>query len=488
MKISKRLTIRWVRLCLLLLLPSIANPALALDRGKLEAALRHPNLEGARVGIEIRNLATEETVFSRNAHAPLILASNTKLVTTAAALHHLGEDYAFQTRLYARGEVRDGMLDGDLLLRGGGDPTFSERVYQENPLAPLDTLAASAAEAGIRRVKGALLLDDTIFDREFTAPGWPADQLNRTYCAPVSGLSVLENLVWLETRPAASAGSPALLTLFPADAPFTLSGRILTTSNRKDHLIHIGRPRSDGRIDVSGRVYTGNPSSRYAVAVRFPTRYFGALFMGALKRAGVIVEGEVRCTERAPDYEAPGVTLLEELDSGLVPAIQVTNKDSVNHYAEQIFKLTGWKVAGKGTFAAGETAVRQFFLDRGITEIDPIRMADGSGLSRGNRFSAHTLVALLDAMYDSPFRDAYLRSLPIAGVDGTLERRMTEEPYRMRVRAKTGWINAVSALSGYAQSLGGDVYAFSILFNDYKGGNSTMKGVQDRICRVLVDG
>jgi PBP4 family serine-type D-alanyl-D-alanine carboxypeptidase len=171
-----------------------------------------------------------------------------------------------------------------------------------------------------------------------------------------------------------------------------------------------------------------------------------------------------------------------------VKTVTVTNKLSQNHCADQLFKLTGWKVGKKGTFATGEMAARTLFEDLRIQDIDPFQMVDGSGLSRGNCFSAHTLVSMLSGVYQAAFRDIFIRSLPIAGVDGSLENRLTDEPYRSRVRGKTGWIREVSALSGYVQALTGEVFAFSILFNGYRGRNATMKSIQDRICRIIVEG
>jgi D-alanyl-D-alanine carboxypeptidase/D-alanyl-D-alanine-endopeptidase (penicillin-binding protein 4) len=221
--------------------------------------------------------------------------------------------------------------------------------------------------------------------------------------------------------------------------------------------------------------------------VRRPPSYFGAVFLHTLTRAGISVEKGFKEAEKTPSYERGELNLLGELESSLTEIINVINKKSHNHCADQLFKLSGWKVTGKGTFLSGEVAAKRMFTGLVGNGVDPITMADGSGLSRNNRFSAHHLVSLLSAIYGSSFRDTFIRSLPISGKDGSLKRRMKEEPYVSRVRAKTGWIRSASALSGYAQSLSGEVFAFSVLFNDYKGNNSVMKSLQDRICRILVD-
>jgi len=254
------------------------------------------------------------------------------------------------------------------------------------------------------------------------------------------------------------------------------------------NLVNLERPGADGVLRANGKTWFGNPASVFHVTVRDPVRYFGALVSGALRRAGVDLEGGVSAALPAVDYEAPSCVLLGAVTSSLLEEVVITNKESHNHFAEQLFKLSGWKVAGKGTFATGALAASRMFEEMGIEDADPFFMVDGSGLSRENRFSGRTIASLLAAIYNSPLRDSFIRSLPVSGMDGSLENRMTEEPYRCRVRGKTGWIREVSALSGYAQSLSGEVFAFSILFNGYKGSNSVMKSIQDDICRALVNG
>jgi D-alanyl-D-alanine carboxypeptidase/D-alanyl-D-alanine-endopeptidase (penicillin-binding protein 4) len=461
--------------------------AWGLDRAAINRALAHPNLRGASIGVEIFSITEDRVVYSRGADLALIPASNNKIITTATALHHLGAEYEFSTRIYATGPVIDGVLQGDLVLRGGGDPGFGERFYPEDPLEPLTKLAEAVAAAGIRRVLGGLLLDDSIFDRDYVAEGWPRDQLNFHYCAPVAGLSILENLVRLEVTPSGQAGRPALVRLIPRDAPFNVQGQIMTTGKKGENLIHIPRPQENGTLKVSGRTYSGNPTKAYTASVRYPVHYFGALFDAALSRAGVARARDFRLVESALAYDSEEWSLLHEHRSELLPVIIITNKESHNHFAEQLFKLAGAKVAGRGTFRTGELAARRFMQEHGIEIDEGFAMKDGSGLSRGNHVTARMLTALLGKLYGSPLRDPYIRSLPIAGMDGSLERRLEAEPYRSRVRGKTGWIREVSALSGYAQSLDGEVFAFSILFNQYKGSNAEMKGVQDAICRVMVE-
>lgn len=473
-------SLRWIAVLVLF----STHTALGLDRSAVDRALSHPHLNRAQVSVEIRSITNGKVVYERNSRTPLIVASNNKLVTTASVLHHLGPEFEWVTGIYAAGGIDGGVLNGGLVLRGSGDPCLSERFHEADPLEPIRQLAAAVSGAGIRSVTGALMLDDTLFDREYVAPGWPQDQLDFYYCAPVSGLAVLENLVSIEVTPSGRSGEGARLRLFPPHAPFRLSGAVEITAQRNVNVVHVGRPDASGVMKVSGRKTKGNATARFSVAVREPCEYFGRLLLAELEQAGVEVAQGTMMVEAAPDYAS--LNLLGSVRSELHTAVVITNKESQNHYAEQLFKLAGWKVEGKGTFATGEAAAKKMFQDLGLNDADPFTMKDGSGLSRGNTFSARTLTSLLEAIYHAPIRDAYIRSLPIAGVDGSLKKRMTEEPYLSRVRGKTGWIREVSGLSGYAQSLDGEIFAFSILFNKYKGMNAVMKSIQDDICRAIV--
>ncbi len=455
-------------------------------RSAVDRLLAHPNLKGASIGVEIRSLEDGRVLYARNPHEALIVASNNKLVTTASALFHLGEDYHFETGLYARGPIEESTLRGDLIVKGGGDPCLTDRFFEKGGLEPMRILTAAVVDAGIGRVTGDLVLDDTLFDREFVAPGWPRDQLSRHYCAPVAGLSFMENVLHVLVSTPGGAGSAARVTLEPACVPFKVHGMIKVGGAKSPNAINLVRPDVDGVIRLRGTTPCSSHTWNGKVAMNDPPRYFGAALASMLDARGVSFAGSVRMAREPIDCGAQ-CQRLAVLRSPLRDALNVTNKESHNNFAEHLFKIAGWKATGQGSFASGSAAVSALLGGIGADRADSFTIVDGSGLSRGNRFSAGTMVALLEGMYDSEMRDAYIRSLPISGSDGSLQKRMTEERYRNRVRAKTGWIREVSALSGYVQAQSKEVYAFSIIFNGYKGSNSQMKKVQDDICRIVVD-
>jgi D-alanyl-D-alanine carboxypeptidase/D-alanyl-D-alanine-endopeptidase (penicillin-binding protein 4) len=466
-----------------------AAHAVAADSltGVIDRLLAHENLRKASIAVEIRSLKTGAVVYSRDSHELLIVASNNKLVTTASALHHLGENHRFETVLFGEGRIAEGTLEGDLVVKGSGDPGLCERFHEQGALEPLRILADGARQAGIERVTGDLVLDDTVFDREYVAPGWPRDQLSYYYCAPVAGLSFLENVFHVTVRPGSSQGAPASVTLLPTRAPFRFNGVIRTAGANGRNAMHFFRPDERGLVAMRGEIPLGSATWNGRVAVSDPPLYFGGMLRETLRQSGVILEGRVVLASEPIACDGPGMRRLAATGTALKDIVVITNKESHNNFAEHLFKAAGWKVTGKGSFASGAEAVGALFEDLGVENPGTFTIVDGSGLSRGNRFSAHGIVSLLEGMYASPLRDTYIRSLPIAGVDGSLEKRLVEEPYRKKVRAKTGWIREVSAFSGYLQSGSKEVFAFSILFNGYAGMNAVMKKIQDDICRAVID-
>jgi serine-type D-Ala-D-Ala carboxypeptidase/endopeptidase (penicillin-binding protein 4) len=473
--------------CLALLVTASIHAGEQDPAAEITRLLGHTNLRDAVVSVEIRSVGTGRTLFSLNAHEPLIVASNNKLVSTASALFHCGEDYSFETRLFSRGAVTKGRLAGDLIVKGGGDPCLCRRFFDKGPGEPVRNLVAGVKNAGIRVVSGDLVIDDTLFDREYTAPGWPTDQLSYYYCAPVSGLSLNENVLDVTVASASLPGAAARVTLSPRGGRYSVRGTIKTGGRKGKNAIHILRPDRQGVVAVRGETPLSGVPWKGRVSVDEPPLFFAAVFREMLRAEGIVLQGRIVLAEKPIRCTGTGCRQLAILRSPLREALIITNKESHNNFAEHLFKLAGSKVKGRGTFSSGSDAVHALFAGLGIDDADPFTIVDGSGLSRENRFSSHTIVSLLAGMYASPLRNLYVRSLPISGEDGSLKKRMTEKSSRRKVRAKTGWIRTVSALSGYIQAVNGEVFAFSILFNRYKGMNADMKKVQDNICRVVVN-
>lgn len=456
--------------------------------GKIEAELQRKSLAGASVGIAVRSVTHGTELFARLGSTPLKVASNDKLLTSLSVLDALGADFRFTTRVLARGSIANGVLEGDLVIQGDGDP--GDDVLDDALAKPLmlERLVRVVKDAGITRVTGGLIVDDTIFDREYLPPGWPKDQLHKEYCAPVAGFSLCQNMLTVRIQPGKAVGDPGVIKLEPDSGAFEVRNAVKTVAKNGKHEVGLPAPTQPGKVTISGTTPFNSKPEPIRVPVADPAKTAGQHVKRALERAGITIAGAVALTD-ARVTTGSGVRVLGKVEASLIDRLRVMNKDSTNSVAEHLYKRAGAQLHGVGTAETGGKAVLAALAKHGI-DTDGAISEDGSGMGRGNRFTPRQIAQLLGVLYRSTYRDAFLDTLPVSGVDGTLKNRMSEPQYRERVRAKTGYITKVSALSGYAQTDAGEVLAFSILINDFdvrKVGNSEMKDVQDDIARLLVD-
>ena len=437
-----------------------------------------------QIGVEIYDLEARQTVYAYNSDNPRILASNTKLFTTAAALDRLGPHFVFQTPVLVRGSVEGNTLRGDLAIVGGGDPNLSGRQYFGDSYGAFREWIAAVKDLGAERIDGDVLLVDGLFDREWVHPDWPEDQLSRWYEAPVSALSFNDNCVLVKVEPSHSAGSPARASIFPPLGLFEIANTAITTSRSRDQWLNIDRFADDGeKLKVAGKIYKRTEVVDKWVAVPDPVRYFGAAFLHALEEEGLTLSGRVRV---AKQLDGSDWRVLTTHHSDLLTTIEVINKRSQNFYAESLLKLMGARLCAEGSWDAGTRVIREFLDEIGLDR-EAYRLADGSGMSRNNRSTPRQMIRLLEHMYHHPSSKEFLASLPYSGErDLRWEKRLADPPYAGNVLAKTGSLRAVSTLSGYAKARSGKVYAFSLLLNETKS-LSRARAAQDAIVRALID-
>jgi D-alanyl-D-alanine carboxypeptidase/D-alanyl-D-alanine-endopeptidase (penicillin-binding protein 4) len=453
---------------------AVGGSAAAVDalRRDLLRIIREPSWDESGYGVLVVSLDRGDTLFALNPDRPLAPASNTKLFSTAAALYYLGPDFRFSTFLLADGPVHDGVLAGDLILYGTGDPAISGRML-EGPSAVLRKLAASLEEAGIRRVAGDVVGDGSYFDDEWVGPGWEEGDLDDWYGAPVGALSLAENVVSVRVSPG-SAGAPAVIRTTPATSGLALENRVRTVRSGASR---VSFERIAGRLVATGQVRAGGGAVTRNVPVVDPANFAAAALRAVLEERGIEVGGGVRTVRRpgesrvsfsgggAPAAASAPRVLAAHLSPPLSEVAAVTNHVSHNLFAEALLKTVGRVVLGEGTFAAGARAVRYFLECELGPEPPQISQVDGSGLSRNNLLTARTTVRLLDYMPRSGFWESFFSSLPAAAVPDGLEQRMRGTAAAGNLRAKTGTIRRVSALSGYVTSADGERIAFSILAN-----------------------
>ena len=469
----------WLLVCLALSGSAVAGE---LDT-RLASAVASARRLAPETGVHVVDLATGATVFGRATDTPRILASNTKLVTAAAALELLGPGYQFRTPVLARGAVAGGWLRGDLAVVGGGDPNISGRHHDGDPLAVFRLWAVELRQRGIYRVEGDVFLVHGLFEPPRVHPDWPRDQLDRWYEAPVEALSFSDNAVLVRVTPGGAPGRPARVETVPDLPLFTFDNRAGTTSLRRRHRVAIDRIDGSNRLRVAGAMLRRSSPVESWIAVADPLAYFGAALREALAEEGIAVSGEMRAIAELP--QGPWRRVAEHRTDLLI-TLEVILKRSQNFYAESLVKTLGAELCGEGSWAAGLEVLAEYLDGIGIPR-GSYQLADGSGMSRGNRMSPRQLTWLLGYMHRRPLGREFIRSLSYSGEpEANWERRLAEPPYRGNVVAKTGGLNGVSTLSGYAKGSSGRLYAFSILMNG-AAERWRAKRAQDRILRVLID-
>ncbi len=451
--------------------------------GSLERAVRAARPAAPVVGVHVVDLGSGEEVFSHAADELRIVASNTKLVTTAAALDRLGPGYFFETELAARGWLLESWLEGDIGVVGGGDPNLSGRSFDGDPLAIFRGWAAELKRLGILRISGDIYLANGRFEPRRVHPDWPRDQLGRWYEAPVDALSFSDNCQLVRVLPARSAGHPARVELAPGPPQLEIRNRATTTSSARRHRVSIHRPAGSRTVEVSGRVYRGADPVEAWVTVPDPVAYFGSALRQALADEGIEVAGELRQVTALPEG---GWRRLAVHRTDLLTAVEVTNKRSQNFFAESLLKNLGFELCGNGSWGAGLAVLREFLQEIGIPP-ESYSLADGSGMSRNNLFTPRQLTHLLTHMFRHPLGREFVLSLPASGgPEGRWKTRLAEPGYRDNVMAKTGSLSGVSTLTGYAKAGSGRVYAFSILCNAVPSVWDARRA-QDGIVRALID-
>ncbi|MFI7606746.1 D-alanyl-D-alanine carboxypeptidase/D-alanyl-D-alanine-endopeptidase [Micromonospora sp. NPDC049366] len=457
-------------------------PAVTRLHATIDAVLADARLAGAQASVVVVDTTTGQKLYDRNGDRRLVPASNTKLLTSTAALALLGPGHRLTTDVLGGGQRRaGGVLAGDLYLRGGGDPTMLADDY--------DGLAKQVAAAGVRVVTGDLVADDTRYDRNRLGPDWTWDDEPYYYAAQVSALTVAPDTdydagtVIVHAAPGRTAGSPPVITTTPPTDYLRFENRAETVADGETS-ISFTREHGGNTVVVTGKIAVGDEPASDWVPVWEPTGYAADVFRAALRRHGVRVLGETvlgRATPAAATAVARHDSMpLAEL---MVPFLKLSN----NGHAEVLTKEIGRVRSGAGTWSAGLSAINGYAARVGV-DTGALRQRDGSGLSRRNLVAADEFVDLLAAVRAEPWFDAWYAALPIAGeagrfVGGTLRSRMAGTAAAGKVHAKTGSLTGASGLSGYATDADGRVLAFSILLNNYL--TSSVKGLEDQIAVAL---
>ncbi len=522
----------------------------------IDRLLDQPDQQRGFWGVYIYSLDRHRVLYDRDGERLFTPASNTKLFTTAAALALLGPGYRFHTAVQTTTPPDAmGVVHGDLVLVGDGDPTLSGRQYPyryqgPNDLPPyppdqaIQELADQIARRGVKVVDGAIVGDDSYFANEHYAEGWSQDDLVWGYGAAVSALTINDNERFVEVWPGPAVGQPAMVRLAPDDGSLIIENRVRTTAASSPRDIELYRDFGSRRLIVWGTMPAGSAMDLETAAVQHPARWAARLLKRALRQRGIEVLGDVEAhhltpawlaaPEQKPQPVAAAPRLAEQSarlspareaqpqrptdrgphklrlwgggaasESGAVAphpasftlaslqspplwqALQVIDKVSQNLHAELMLRLIGKIKNGDGSLAGGLAARSVFLTQAGLTAHD-YYFRDGSGLSRENLVKPQAITNLLIYMDSQPYAALWRSFLPIAGQDGSLERRFGHTLVQGRIFAKTGYVEHVHTLSGYATTLGGEHLAFSIMVNNDDMPGRQVTQVIDAICEAMI--
>ncbi|MEM8486614.1 MAG: D-alanyl-D-alanine carboxypeptidase/D-alanyl-D-alanine-endopeptidase [Bacteroidota bacterium] len=476
---------------------SMAQPATE-SREALQAAihqlLNEDQYSNAIWGVKVVDLSTSDVLFARHTNKSMMPASNAKLYTTAAALDQLGPDFQYETTLYSDGNITDGILDGNLIVRGSGDPTIGDRYSDDDPTLIFRNWAKALKDLGIKQIAGDIIGDDDLFDDLSLGYGWSWDDEPYYYSAEISALTFYDNSIRFIIE-GQQEGMPAKLRWDPFNTSYVdVVNKSMTVPPDSSDDIDYTRPRNFNTIEAISEIYPAEIDTSY-ITVSNPTAYFTHVLREVLIQEGIVVLGrpvDVDELSIKPSKKALN-KLLSHHSPPLSEMIVILNKESQNLYAELLIRTLGIHMPVPGLESDDSSAERGLKVanethGRARVDTSRIKLLDGSGLSRMNLVTADMTANLLAYMWDhkdTRVQQAYYDSMPVGGVDGTLEDRFRRSPTYRNVRAKTGTLTGASALSGYVSSAAGTPLLFVIMCNNYTVKTSAVRRTQNALVTLL---
>jgi D-alanyl-D-alanine carboxypeptidase/D-alanyl-D-alanine-endopeptidase (penicillin-binding protein 4) len=507
--------------------PAIHSETLDSLVSRISAHISQPRFAAATWGIKVVSLDTGKTLFEHNAEKYFSPASNAKLYSCALALDRLGADYRIKTTLYSTARPdSSGTIRGDLIVYGRGDPTMAARLYEGDYFRGLEPLADKLVASGIKRIDGDLIGDESFFQGPPFGSGWEWDDLQWYYGAEVSALSTNDNSLDLFVKPAEKAGLPCIVTTGPSTPVITLMNRTRTVARGAEGRISVYRPVGENVVYVSGTLPLGDSGYTGYVAVHNPANLFISLFKEVLANRGISVRGRLKTVDWKYREVSPidfgklteigyveslpikdiiretlkpsqnlwsqllllqvGATLPPPFGTEMkeVPATPTGGQVATNSVSTSPVRQTQPPNSNRTTEQLGVEALNLFLGEAGVKSGD-VMLEEGSGLSRKDLITPNATVELLKYMSKHRWADFYRDALPIAGVDGTLERRMKSTPAERNLRAKTGTLRYVYTLSGYVTTVAGERLVFSMMLNNASATSGPSRDSIDPIAVML---
>lgn len=441
-----------------------------------------PNLSGAIAGISVRSAETGQILYDHFGDYRLRPASNLKLITASTALSVLGERYTFTTEVLTNGRRENNKLNGNLFLKGKGDPTLLHKDFNQ--------IASELRQHGITIVQGDLLGDDTWYDNVRYSVDLPWSDEQTYYGAPISALTAAPTTdydagtVLLQVKPGKEIGGHAVVKMTPKTNPLKIKNQTKVISDDGTSKVTIERAHRSNKVEISGMIPQNSKPIKEWISVENPTLYAVQLFRQSLKEQGIELKGKAKTGITPMSAQILISHKSMTLSELLIPFLKSSN----NGHAEVLVKEMGKFVWGEGSWEKGLKVVREEVGKLGV-EPDQIVLRDGSGVSHVNLVTANQLSQLLFAAQKETWFPSFYQSLPVAGepskmVGGTLRKRLKETNLRGKIAAKTGTISTVSALSGYVKTKSGKTLIFSILLNNLLD-EANGKALEDKLVRKM---
>lgn len=479
--------------------PENGRGNMARFRRRIETALASSGGGKAYWGVLVSDADTGAVLYTLNAERYFMPASNAKLFSTVLALSTLGPEFRVRTTIETAAIAdSSGRLPGDLVLVGRGDANLSNRIFpyvkrvERNgpPERALADLADQVVASGVKQISGDVIADDSYFVSARFPPGWTVDDTVWSYGAAVSAIAINDNALSLQVRPGAATGAPLSIHAEPWTGLYEIRNDALTTAAGTVDQLRLSREPDSRIFRVSGTLPLGAPPRDLLVGVTEPAENAAAILMRLLQDRGVSVEGRSRAlhADEIADAQriAPRRVLAEHLSPPLLQDVKITNKLSLNLHAELLLRLAAREKGGALTLDDAVTFAAEFRKMIGVAPED-VLLLDGSGLSRGDLVTPQSVVQLLAYALRQPWGADFVATLPVAGEDGTLENRMKGTAAAGHIHAKTGGVEHVQSLSGYATSTRGEHLIFSIFGNNTATPGPEATAVVDAICVAMIE-
>lgn len=471
-------------ICLLLLSDATigqnAVSGLSEVNNYLSTMQKDADLVNASWGFCLLDPANGKVLSEFDKERSLVPASGVKAITTLVALDVLGSDYRYTTKLEYDGEISNGVLKGNLYIRGSGDPTLgSNRMAGFNRF---DTLFQKWVEVvskqGIKKIEGSIIADASVFDNELVTGSWNWDDIGQYYGAGPSGLNIYENVYTLYYS--STKNTTRIDSVFPAMEGVTFDNRV-TAGGSGNNAYIFGGPDSRQKY-ITGTIPSGVKAYTVEGAMPYPELFAAQEFKSRLEKQGIEITGDAKV--KSDKTSGNRTVFYTHTSAALKDIVAQTNSKSINLYAESILKTIGKEKLSSGSREAGIKVIRNFWTSAGYS-LRGFNMEDGSGLSRLNTMSTYQMASFMMYASKQKYFDIYLHSLAVAGESGTLKSIGNNSAASGKIFAKSGTMYKVRSYTGFVQGKSGKYYAFSVIVNNYTCSTAELKSKLEKLMIVM---